>query len=162
MTADGSASFNLKAFFHSGPIRSLVAGGAFLIAAIAVGTTIMVGNFRERALSSNERELENTVLLLARHFDQQLDDFTAVLKDIAGQIHSDGMTPEIFRGQLATLEWHETLRKKAGAYSDMAGINVFDAGGTLINSSEVWPVPDVKIDDRGFFRAFKSGTAATP
>ena len=162
MTAEAPASFDVKAFLSSGPIRWLIAGGAFLIAAIAIGTTIMVDNFRERALSSNERELENTVLLVARHFDQQLEDFTVSLKDIAGQIHSDGMTPEIFRGQLATLEWHETLRKKVGAYSDIAGINVFDAGGTLINSSEVWPVPDVKIDDRGFFRAFKSGTAATP
>ena len=162
MTAEAPASFDVKAFLSSGPIRWLIAGGAFLIAAIAIGTTIMVDNFRERALSSNERELENTVLLVARHFDQQLEDFTIILKDIAGQIHSDGMTPEIFRGQLATLEWHETLRKKVGAYSDIAGINVFDAGGTLINSSEVWPVPDVKIDDRGFFRAFKSGTAATP
>jgi diguanylate cyclase (GGDEF)-like protein len=162
MTAEAPASFDVKAFLSSGPIRWLIAGGAFLIAAIAIGTTIMVDNFRERALSSNERELENTVLLLTRHFDQQLEDFTVILKDIAGQIHSDGMTPEIFRGQLATLEWHEMLRKKAGAYSDIAGINVFDAGGTLINSSDVWPVPDVKIDDRGFFRAFKSGTAATP
>ena len=162
MTAEAPASFDVKAFLSSGPIRWLIGGGAFLIAAIAIGTTIMVDNFRERALSSNERELENTVLLLARHFDQQLEDFTVILKDIAGQIHSDGMIPEIFRGQLATLEWHETLRKKVGAYSDIAGINVFDAGGRLINSSDVWPVPDVKIDDRGFFRAFKAGTAATP
>ena len=162
MTADATASFDLKAFLSSAPIRWLVAGGVFLIAAIAIGTTIMVDNFRERALNSNERELENTVLLLARHFDQQLEDFTVVLKDIAAQIHSDGMTPEIFRGQLATLEWHEILRTKVGAYADIAGINVFDASGTLVNSSEIWPVPDVKIDDRAFFRAFKSGMAATP
>ena len=162
MTADTTASFDLKAFFSSGPIRWLVAGGAFLIAAIAIGTTIMVGNFRERALISNERELENTVLLLTRHFDQQLEDFTVILKDIAAQIHSDGITPEIFGGQLATLEWHEMLRTKVGANSDVAGVNVFDVNGTLINSSEVWPVPDVKIADRGFFRALKSGTAATP
>jgi diguanylate cyclase (GGDEF)-like protein len=162
MTADATASFDLKAFLSSAPIRWLVAGGVFLIAAIAIGTTIMVDNFRERALNSNERELENTVLLLARHFDQQLEDFTVVLKDIAAQIHSDGMTPEIFRGQLATLEWHEILRTKVGAYADIAGINVFDASGTLVNSSEIWPVPDVKIDDRASFRAFKSGMAATP
>ena len=89
MTADTTASFDMKAFFSSGPIRWLVAGGAFLIAAIAIGTTIMVGNFRERALNSSERELENTVLLLARHFDQQLEDFTVVLKDIAAQIRID-------------------------------------------------------------------------
>jgi diguanylate cyclase (GGDEF)-like protein len=162
MTADATASFDLKAFLSSGPIRWLVGGGVFLIAAIAIGTTIMVDNFRERALSSNERELENTVLLLARHFDQQLEDFTVVLKDIARQIHSDGMTAERFRGQLATLEWHEMLRNKVGAYSDISGINVFDAGGTLINSSDVWPVPDVKVDDRGFYKAFKSGMTAAP
>ncbi len=162
MIAVGTASFDLKAFFFSGPIRWLVAGGAFLIAAIAIGTTIMIGNFRERALGSNERELENTVLLVARHFDQQLEDFTVVLKDLAAQIHSDGITPEIFSGQLATLEWHEVLRTKTGTYSDIAGINMFDANGALINSSDVWPVPDVKIADRDYFRAFKSGMAATP
>jgi diguanylate cyclase (GGDEF)-like protein len=162
MTADGSGSFDLKAFLSSAPIQWLITGGVFLIAAIAIGTTIMVDNFRERAISSNERELENTVLLLARHFDQQLEDFTVILKDIAAQIHSDGITAEMFRGQLATLEWHESLRTKMGAYSDLAGINVFDANGKLINSSEVWPVPEVNIADRGFFRSFKAGTETSP
>ncbi len=162
MTADGTASFKLKAFFRSGTIRWLVAGGAFLIAAIAVGTTITVGSFRDRALSSNERELENTVLLLARHFDQQLEDFTIILKDLAAQVHSEGITPDKFRGQLATLEWHEALRTKVGAFSDLAGVKVFDANGTLINSSDAWPVPDVQIADRAFFKTFKSGTAPTP
>jgi len=162
MTADGTASFKLKAFLRSGTIRWLVAGGAFLITAIAVGTTIMVGNFRDRALSSNERELENTVLLLARHFDQQLEDFTVILKDLAAQVHSEAATPDRFRGQLATLEWHEALRAKVGAFSDLAGVKVFDANGTLINSSDAWPVPDLRIADRAFFKTFKSGTATTP
>ena len=53
-----------------------------LIAAIAIGATVMAGNFRERALRNSERELENTVLLLARHFDQQLEDFEVVQKDL--------------------------------------------------------------------------------
>ncbi len=39
-----------------------------------VGTMMMVGEFRERALSNHERELENTVLLLTRHYDQQFED----------------------------------------------------------------------------------------
>jgi PAS domain-containing protein len=161
MTADGTGSFDLKAFLSSGPIRWLIAGGAFLIAAIAIGTTIMVGNFRERALNGYERELENTVLLVARHFDQQLEDFTVILKDIAAQIQSDG-TAEMVKGQFATLEWHEALRGKMGSYSDLAGVNVFDANGTLINSSDVWPAPDVSIADRGYFQAFKSGTETAP
>ena len=134
-----------------------------LIAAITIGTTIMAGNFRERALTSSERELENTVLLLARHFDRELEDFAAVQKSIVTQILSAGTdSPEIFRGQMSTLEMHETLSAKVGGYSDVAGVNVFDVKGILINSSETWPVPDVNISDRAFFKSFKSGYADSP
>ena len=113
LTADGTASFDLKAFLSSGPIRWLIGGGVFLIAAIAIGTTIMVDNFRERALSSNERELENTVQLLTRHFDQQLEDFTRRPEGHCSPTSSRaGSRAEMFRGQLATLEWHEVLRTK--------------------------------------------------
>ena len=66
----------------------LILGGVLLIAAITIGTTIMAGNFRERALRNSERELENTVLLLARHFDQQLEDFGAVQEDLVAHMQS--------------------------------------------------------------------------
>ena len=161
MQATAILSF-VRRFVSGNPIRWLILGGALLIAAITIGTTIMAGNFRERALNSRERELENTVLLLARQFDQHLDDFTIVEKDLAAQIQSTGSTPETLRGKLATFEWHEVLKTKVGAYSDIAGVNVFDAEGRLINSSETWPVSNVTITDRAFFKAFKSGTAATP
>jgi diguanylate cyclase (GGDEF)-like protein len=162
MTADGTGSFDLKTFLASGPIRWLIGGGAFMIAAIAIGTTIMVDNFRERALSSNQRELENTVQLLTRHFDQQLEDFTIILKDVATRIRAGGVTSEWSKGQLSTLNWHEELRTEVTAYSDSASINLFDANGDLINSSEVWPVPDINIADRDYFKAFKSGAEITP
>jgi diguanylate cyclase (GGDEF)-like protein len=162
MTADGTGSFDIKAFLSSGPIRWLIGGGAFMIAAIAIGTTIMVDNFRERALNSNQRELENTVQLLTRHFDQQLEDFTIILKDVATRIRAGGVTSEWFRGQLSTLDWHEELRTEVSAYSDVASINLFDANGVLTNSSEVWPVPDVNISDRDYFKAFKLGAETAP
>ena len=157
MTVDRTGSFDLKAFLSSGPIRSLICGGVFLIAAIAVGTTFMINNFRERALTSNQRELENTVQLITRHFDQQLEDFTIVLKDMAAHIHASGMTADILKGRLATLEWHEDLRTHVNAYSDAASINIFDADGSLINSSEMWPVPNVSVADRNYYKVFKSG-----
>ena len=162
MTADGTGSFDLKAFLSSGPIRWLIGGGAFMIAAIAIGTTIMVDNFRERALKSNQRELENTVQLLTRHFDQQLEDFTIILKAVDTRIRFGGVTSEWFKEQLSTLDWHEELRTEVGAYSDAASINLFDANGALINSSELWPIPDVNVSDRDYFKAFKSGAETAP
>ena len=75
MISIGSKFFKIAPTSRGGPIRWLILGGVLLIAAIAIGATVMAGNFRERALRNSERELENTVLLLARHFDQQLADF---------------------------------------------------------------------------------------
>jgi diguanylate cyclase (GGDEF)-like protein len=163
MKANRVSLFDLKSHLSLGPIRWLVLCGALLIAAIAIGTVFMVGNFREQALSNSERELENTVLLLARHFDQQLEDFTVIQKDVAAQVQRAGTSsPDVFRRQMATPEWHEVLRARAAGYSDFAGVNVFDAEGMLINSSEAWPVPTVNIADRAFFKSFKSGSAVRP
>jgi diguanylate cyclase (GGDEF)-like protein len=160
---DGTTSIDIKALMRSGPIRWLILGGIFLIAATAMGTAAMVFDFRERALNSSERELENTVLLLARHFDEKFEDLTLIQKDVVAEIAKGGFSsPDRFRSEMATLEMHEVLRAKVGGHFDAASANVFDSEGTLINSSDVWPVPDIKIADRGFFRAFKSGTAATP
>jgi diguanylate cyclase (GGDEF)-like protein len=163
MTADSTASLRVRHSTGANPIHWLILGGVFLIAAITIGTTIMAGNFRERALNNSKRELENTVLLLARHFDKQLEDFTVIQRLVVARIERAGITsPDIFRGEMATLEWHEVLRARSEGYSDVAGVNLFDSKGVLINSSDTWPVLDVKVADRAYFKAFKSGAVLTP
>ena len=82
MASIGTISSKITPLFRGGPIRWLILGGVLLIATIAIGATIMAGNFRERALRNSERELENTVLLLARHFDQQLEVSTCRLRHL--------------------------------------------------------------------------------
>src|SRR5258707_5627763 len=86
MPADHHDLPDSKSAVRPGPIHGLILCGVVMIVAIAIGTATMVGNFRERALNSSERGLENTVLLLARHFDQQLEDFEVVQKDIVEQM----------------------------------------------------------------------------
>src|ERR1700761_4462583 len=98
MTAHGNASIQERTAIHSGPIGWLIVGGIALVVAIVVGTAIIAGVFRERALQRTERELENTVLLLARHFDQQLEDFVTVQREIVAQIRLTGVSsPTAFR-----------------------------------------------------------------
>src|SRR6185437_1658590 len=131
--------------------------------AILVGTAMTVGVFRERALQRAERELENTVLLLAHHFDQKLEDFVAVQRDVVAQIRLAGVSsPSEFRNLTVTPKMHEMLKAKVSSNSDIAGVNIFDANGQLVNSSEHWPVPNINIADRKYFQAFKTGSAKTP
>ncbi|MFL6839940.1 MAG: EAL domain-containing protein, partial [Bradyrhizobium sp.] len=142
---------------RAGPIRWLILGGMLLIAAIAIGATVMAGNFRERALHNSERELENAVLLLARHFDQQLEDFEVVQKDLIAFMRTNGIaTLENYKRRMSSQEIHLMLRSKMDALSYVGGINIFDADGVLINASAVWPVPSVNVADRSYFQTFKS------
>jgi diguanylate cyclase (GGDEF)-like protein/PAS domain S-box-containing protein len=157
MASIGTTSIRIASAFRGGPIRWLIFGGTLLIATIAIGATIMAGNSRERALRSSERELENTVLLLAGHFDQQLEDFQVVQKDLIAFMRSSGIaTPENYKRRMSGHDIHLMLKSKIEALSYVGGVNVFDAEGNLINASAAWPVPPVNSADRAFFRTFKS------
>ena len=157
MAANGSTTFNVKASVSDNPIRWLVAGGGLLVAAIAIGATVMVGNFRERALDNSKRELENTVLLLSRHFDQQLEDFGAVQNDLIAYMRSNGIdSVEHYKRRMSSPDIHLMLRAKLSALSYVGGINVFDSDGVLINSSSAWPVPPISVADRPYFKTFKN------
>ncbi|OSI69111.1 bifunctional diguanylate cyclase/phosphodiesterase [Bradyrhizobium canariense] len=155
MTGFGSRLFD-QAFVRSGPIRWLVVGGTLLIAAIAVGATLMAQNFRERALRGSGRELENTVLMLAHHFDQQLQDFAVIQKDFVDYVRASGITSAAdYRKRLAGQDLHRMLRSKIEALPYMGGVNIIDAEGNLINSSAAWPAPNVNVADRAYFQTFR-------
>jgi diguanylate cyclase (GGDEF)-like protein len=140
------------------PIHWLILCGVLLIAAIVVGTVVMVGNFRERALHSSERELENTVLLLARHFDQQLEDAEVIQNSLVEHVYAAGIaSAEDYRRQMSGRDVHLMLKAKLSALSYVGAVNVFDSDGKLINASGVWPVPDVSVADRAYFKVFTSG-----
>jgi diguanylate cyclase (GGDEF)-like protein/PAS domain S-box-containing protein len=139
------------------PLLWLTICGGLLIAAIIIGTIVMVGEFRERALSNSERELENTVLLLTRHFDQQLEDSEIMANDLISEMKISGIaSPETFKERMSSAEAHEMLRSRVSVLSYIGEVTVFDSEGQMINSSAAWPVPSINVADREYFKAFKS------
>src|SRR5690349_6094602 len=158
MASIGTISCWMTSPFRGRPIRWLRLGGLLLIVAIAIGATVMAGNFRERALRNSERQLENTVLLLARHFDQQLEDFQVVQKDLIAFMRAGGIsTVENYKRRMSGHDIHLMLKSKIEALSYVGGVNVFDAEGNLINASATWPVPPVNVADRPYFKTLRSG-----
>jgi diguanylate cyclase (GGDEF)-like protein len=95
--------------------------------------------------------------LLARHFDQQLDDLQVPLDDMIAQMRASGVnTPDDFKREMSTREIHLLMKAKVSGAAEIAGINIYDADGTLINSSVVPVVPHVNIADRAYYKALKS------
>jgi len=145
---------------HHRPVVLLMGCGLLLITAIAVVTAVMVGDFRSKALKNSERELANTAVLLAHHYDRELEDFLAIQADIVTMVRqAQFVSADTFSGQMATLETHELLRSKAQTGPESSKLAIFSDRGMLINSSGAWPVSELSIADRAYFRAHKAGTA---
>jgi diguanylate cyclase (GGDEF)-like protein len=141
-----------------GAVQWLVLCAAGFVIAIMLGTGYFALQFRERALEVAERELNNTALLLSRHFDQQLSDLQHVHDDVVNFMRADGVdTADEFEKKMSTLSAHEMLRSKLAALPHVGALNLWSAKGWLINSSEVWPVADLTITDRKYFQEFTSG-----
>ncbi len=143
--------------FRRGPVLWLILSGILLVAAIAIGTAVMVGEYRERALSNGERELENTVLLLSRHFDQEMEDAESIATNLISQLDLSGIaSPEIFRERMSGPDAHQTLKSKVSVLSYLDDVNIYDYEGDLINSSGSWPPPPINISGRRYFNIFKA------
>ncbi|MDB5656864.1 MAG: diguanylate cyclase, partial [Tardiphaga sp.] len=138
------------------PVRWLVATGVLLIGAIALGTATTVYNFRERALANSARELENTVLLLTRHFDQQFQDLQNIQRNLIAYLQASGVrSPNSFASLMSSYESHAMLQSNVD--DEFAGdITVLDSEGNLINWSGAWPAPRLSLADREYFQAMKS------
>jgi diguanylate cyclase (GGDEF)-like protein/PAS domain S-box-containing protein len=145
-----------------GPVLWLVLSGGLLVAAIAIGTALVISEFREQALRNTERELENTVLLLTRHFDQQLEDCDVITSDLISKMQfSEIASPEMFKRKMSGFDAHLLLKSKTSVLSYIGDVNLFDADGDLINSSGDGPLPKGNIADRAYFQMFKSDPNST-
>ena len=144
------------------PVNLLILGGVLMIAAIAIGTSFTIVSFRQRTLMKSERELQNTVLLLARHFDEELDNFDAAQRDFIRRLQLTGMaTPDAFRKNMSGEDAHLALQSLVSASAIAARVNIFDSNGQLINSSKGWPVQAASIAGRGYFQELKSDSRSS-
>ena len=139
-------------------IQRLILSAVVLVIAIMLGTGYFALQYRERALEVAERELSNSALLLSRHFDQQLSDLQHVHDDLVASLRADGVhTSDEFERKMSTLGVHEMLRTRLAALPHVGAFNLWNANGWLINSSEMWPVPDASIANRRYYQDFISG-----
>src|SRR5579872_408708 len=109
------------------PVLWLILSGGLLIAAIAIATTLAIGEFREQALHNSERELENTALLVARHFERQFEDWEIISKELISKMKiSQIASPEEFKSRMSGDAAHLLLKSQASPLSYMGDVNIFD------------------------------------
>jgi diguanylate cyclase (GGDEF)-like protein/PAS domain S-box-containing protein len=150
------------AAWHNRPIRYLILCGLALVATIVVGTVIMAGNLRSRALFESERELKNTALILAEQIDRSFQAVDLVQSSVLEKIQSLGIvSSEDYARRMSGQDVHLLLRASTSGVVQIYTISLINAEGRLINFSRSWPVPEIDVGDRDFFNALKSDPGLT-
>ena len=75
---------------QAGPVFWVVACGAILILGIVLGIGGVIGNFQDREVQRSQKELENTVGLLASQIDSQFGHFESIERSVAALASGEG------------------------------------------------------------------------
>ncbi len=158
-----AAKSGWDAAMRRGPVLWLTLSGALLVAGIFAVTAMAIGEFRERTLTNRERELENTVQLIAKHFDQQFEDSDVVAAELIGQMRLPEITsPQMFHERMSGPDANRMLRGKISAVSYLGDIAIYDSDGELIAWSRAQPLPKINVSSRAYFQSFKTNAMSEP
>ncbi|WP_047309141.1 hybrid sensor histidine kinase/response regulator [Rhodopseudomonas palustris] len=137
--------------------RSLVALRVTTVALIAtiVGTNlIFLGNLRESTLRTAETSLERYTLTLAEEADRSFKSVDLLLSSIRDYVARAGVTDSSsYRRLMSQQSAHSLLSEKITGMPQVEAVTMIDEAGKLINFSRYWPIPDVDISDRDYFKA---------
>ena len=141
------------------PVRWLIATGILLLTGIVLAATTTIISFRDSTLETHRRELENRLVLLTRHYEQEFSDLERIQHDITAQLRLAGVaSPEQFKQYMKSYDEH--LRLKARLNTKVSStLNILDADGWMINTTQAWPAIQANFRYRDYFQQLKERTS---
>jgi signal transduction histidine kinase/FixJ family two-component response regulator len=141
------------------PKRLLGALAVITLALICtiVGTNlIFLGNLRESTLQTAEADLARYSLTLGENADRSFKSLDLVLSSVGDYLARQGVTDSAsYRRLTSDQETHFLLKEKIAGLPQVDAVTMIDADGKLINFSRYWPIPEVNVSDRDYFKALR-------
>ena len=140
----------------------LVICGLLLAAVVIASTVAMVLDLRDRALAAAERELGNTALVLAEQTDRAFQAVELLQSSLIVRMNASGIvSAEDFERQMSGHDIHSMLKDKVSGWPHIGAITLINSQGKLFNFSRFWPLPNIDVTDRDFYRTLKSDARLT-
>ncbi|CCD91764.1 putative sensor histidine kinase with a response regulator receiver domain and a phosphotransferase (HPt) domain [Bradyrhizobium sp. ORS 375] len=128
-----------------------------LICVIAGSNLFFLSNLRENALQHAEEDLSRHSLTLAENADRSVKSVDLVLTSVRDYLARGGaIDAEGYRKIASDYQTHLLLKEKIAGLPQIDAVTLIDAQGKLLNFSRYWPIPDVNISDRDYFKTLKS------
>jgi diguanylate cyclase (GGDEF)-like protein len=138
-------------------IRWLIFFGVCLIITIALGTALAVFSAKDRALTAAQRELQNMASVLATKANSTFEVIEHVQANLLERMQSSGiLSGEDFESKYSSFDVHRLLKDKHLGLPQVGTFTLINTQGKLFNFSRSWPVPDINVADRRFFRELQS------
>src|ERR1039458_7254300 len=137
--------------------RALVLASLALICTIIGTNAIFLYNLRESSLQTTEANLARYSLALAEQADRSFASLDLVLSSVGDYLGRKGVTDAAsYQRIMSSQETHLLLKEKITGLPQVDAVTMIDAQGKLINFSRYWPIPDVNVSDRDYFKALKA------
>ena len=142
------------------PLRSLAVSGALFAAVLALVASLLARDLYRGAIHDTERELTSLATVLAEGADRALQSIELVQDAVADDIMDPSVRTEAdFVRRASTFAVHDRLKTRSAALPQANAVTVVDDRGRLLNFSRRWPIPDVDLSDRDYFKALADDPA---
>ena len=136
--------------------RRIYLVGIALIAITVAAAAITIRDLREQAIEGYQRDITNIGVLLVEQMSRSLQAVDLVIRETRERASAAGAnTPQKFTSLLGTEDFHRFLQDELKSLPQASAIVLVNAEGKVVNFSRRWPIPDIDISDRDFFRALR-------
>jgi len=140
--------------------RLIYAGAGLLIAAVLAINALIALHARGTMLDEVKADQHKMSLALAGQADRSFQSVDLVLQSVAERLASDGIESSEALDRLAgTRSMREFLITRLTGLPQLDAITVINASGKLVNFTRYWPIPDVNVADRDYFKALQANPA---
>ncbi|MGP9810287.1 ATP-binding protein [Rhodopseudomonas sp. NSM] len=130
---------------------------AALILSIVGSNLIFLGNLRESTRQTAEANLQRYTLTLSEEADRSLKSLDLVLSSVGDYLARRDVTDSnSYKRTVSGQDSHILLKEKITGLPQIDAVSMIDDKGKLINFSRYWPIPDVDVSDRDYFKALSS------
>lgn len=128
-----------------------------LIVSIMSTNVVFLSNLRESIVRTAESNLQRYSLTLAEEADRSFKSLDLVLSSVSDYLARRGVTDsESYRQAMSDHTTHMLLKEKVSGLPQVEAVTMIDDRGKLLNFSRNWPIPDVNVADRDYFKALST------
>jgi PAS domain S-box-containing protein len=135
------------------PSRVLVVFGTCLVAAILAVTALAVWYLRGAAVADEQRRLSQLNLVLTEGASRAIEEVDLVLISTMEKLHGMQRDAAAAGRPLDQQAIHEVMTQQLAGLPQIRALFAADPAGTILADSRTYPLPNINVADRAYFKA---------